>query len=199
MATIVGDVLQLNLVSTYLGQTLNNIFHFQITQVGSVVNASTALGTGFGDNVLDDIRAITSDQITYNHADIVNIRDVSDFAQDDYSVTGSLTGGTTLDLPSYIGLGFRYNRVGPGQRHGYKRFGGLIESQVSGNSYAGNPTLAADLATALIYNQGSDTYNSWRWSPFVASRPIVFGATPSGYVPVTSLFQGVTTQNSRKP
>lgn len=198
MASEVGDIYQLTLFASFLGQAITNVFHYRLLEVGSGAGGADNLGASFADNILDDLIPLQSESLGYTGLVCMNLHNLSDFVETPLTLEGLLEIADDNNAPSYVALVYRYGRTAAGQRYGYKRFSGLVESQISGNAFTGNVTDANDLATALIGNQGGVLYDGWSFKPFIASRPIVYGDNPSGYVPPNCVFRGVTTQVSRR-
>lgn len=197
MATV-GDVFQLTLKASYLGQSISNVFFYYMSVATSSNPYAAALANLFVDEVLSSIAAFQSDQLVYSEIYCVNVGTPLDMVVLPLSETGAIDAELDTLLPSYIAAKFRFTRSGAGQRYGYKRFAGLNDTLVNGNiasaaMTAFGLTCASNLDDPLIGGSGT-TLN-----PFVASRPITLGVIPSGYIPQGCQFSGITTQNSRKP
>lgn len=195
---IVTDVYQLRLFSTYLDESMVNVFHYVISEVGDELPVSSDLIAAFEDVVMNLLTEVTSAGVTYNTIDAFNIRDVTDFATVS-PPRSAYDQGLVLGeaLPAFFTYKYRYQRVALGTRYGYKRFSGVPESFVDGNkASSGGKTLLEDLAVelgrALTPRTGVILF------PYVARRPIILGITPPGYGTNKATFEGFSTQNTRK-
>ncbi len=82
-------------------------------------------------------------------------------------------------------------------RNGYKRFAGLSEANVSGNTLVGLDTPVANLQTALAADIMLSVVSVAE--PVIVKRPIVAPVTSYLYSSIGSAtFRSVGTQNSRK-
>jgi len=194
----VGDVFQLTLKASYLGQNISNVFFYYMSIATSSNPYAAALANLFADEVLPSIIDFQSDELVYSEIYCVNVGTPLDMVVLPLATSGSIAADPDTLLPSYVAAKFRFTRSGAGQRYGYKRFAGLNDALVNGNAPSSSMTTlgntcAANLDDPLVGGSGT-TLN-----PFVASRPIILGTIPSGYVPQGCQFSGITTQNSRKP
>lgn len=196
----VGDVFQVTLTSSYLGKTINNVWHYVVSVLGDpAAFPQFQLEAFVNEFIQNRIADLVNEEFEFLTLYTINYNDPSEFALSDLNGFGALPTDDDAALPSYLALAFRYARVAGGQRYGYKRLAGLVESQVSGNTFSGNNTDATALADAMYASSNPATYNGWIFTPFIASRPLVLGTNPVGYIPSACVFRGLTTQNTRKP
>jgi len=197
MATV-GDIYQVVTRCTYLSKVLNNTFHFFTEQVGTTSPGAQQIANAVEDLWGNYIAPLLIAGCVLDQIYAINYH----VPLDSYTLTTSLAGDQanagTEGLPSFTAWSFRYQRLGGGQRYGYKRFGGLSENVVDGNNQTGLTTQLNSAAVALSNPIADLVDGTWIWSPFIAKRPLVLGTNPLGYIPVVCQYQGVTTQISRK-
>lgn len=192
----IGDIYQLVLTSDYAGEVLSNVFHYQLTAIGAGQGGADNLNQAFADGVTPALSTLVSENMVQRDLYTVCLNDMNDFHTLPLNIDGLLDPSGGLNMPSWVALSYRYTRVAAGQRYGYKRFGGLLDTQVAANNFVGNNAAAEALRDVLA---GILDDNTWSFRPFIASRPIVYGTNPSGYVPGGVAFRGITSQLSRKP
>lgn len=197
MAVEIGDLIRVTDFQTYLGETCLNVYYYRIiedTPLGA--DYLEELAEGFLDNVLEPVTAIQGPTCIHTQREWRNLSNGVDFFVDSEAIPGEFDGDNAIN--SFTSLGFMLIRSDLLTRNGYKRFTGLSENQVSGNSYVGDAGLtnaiADGLANALIFSLTDVAI------PVIVKRPI---ATPAGsyvYSAVSSAtFRGIGTQNTRKP
>lgn len=175
-----------------------NVYHYVVSQIGNVEALPQYQFEAFLDNeVTSQVRAIQSDLVEYTNSYVVNLHNPAEYAESNLDSFGGIDSDLDAALPSLNATVFRFQRRAAGQRYGYKRYCGLVESQVAGNTWAAAAPSA--LVAALMVSSDPDTYEGWVFTPFIASHPIVLGTNPTGYVPIACNFRGVTSQRTRKP
>lgn len=152
----IGDVYELKLSGNTLGQTVLNIFYYEMT-VGSGGGASE-LGLTFYGNVVLSLLPIVSSDTTYTDIEIRNLANGQDFYVNNFSVNGT-RGGTSAT--SFVAWGFRLNPVNVNFRAGGKRIGSVSNVDINDNAPVSGilsalNTVAADFGKALI--QSGNTY-----------------------------------------
>lgn len=203
MSISVGDVLEINDVQVHLGQAVYNIYHYQMTEVGSLVDYVNIMGV-FNTWIVNAVRTFQTTAVEHTRITIKNLTNGIDIYEYPQSEFGNITGD---DEASFYALGFRLVRSTLITRHGSKRIGGIPEAAVSGNSlvsgFVGDvDNLADHMGLPLEVDSGGD-YD------FIAI-PVIVGRFPytspdageidlSRINPVSAAqFIRVTTQNSRK-
>lgn len=194
----VGDIIQIKLASTSNGQEMLNVFYFQQQAGGSIPgNLAQTVNEAFWDAFDTDWLDILHPSTTVVSSELIFLA----FPEAWHNLAIN-DPGTWTDIseagaaPAFLSAGFRYVRQSPGQRHGYKRVSGLaVEAQEDGGVSASFIALAVELAAVM---QAGFTAGTTQFMPFVASRPIVLGTNPTGYVPSAVVFYGLGTQNTRK-
>lgn len=190
----IGDVFQVTDHQTYLGQEIVNVYHYINRREDG--NAQT-LADAFIADVLPWVTPIQSADLQHTRVSVINLNDEGDFAD----VVSSIPGNTTEvgdNLPSFYAARLTLIRSTRAVRNGAKRYAGLVEGGVSGNTVDGNILLALqDLATALENPVTGAPTGEWDL--------IIYGLpTPNRPDPIVADINGVlaevqvTTQNSRK-
>lgn len=196
----IGDIWELTLRGTYQGQEILNVFGYVETVAlgGDVAGADVA--KWLWDTIGTDLLAMTVDGVEYGQVDALQV--TGGVAIGSYTIASGSGDRTVEGLPSFATFSFRYNRASQASRHGYKRFAGVSEDWVSGNTNS-FPSVQTN---ALIAALESDIFDSssvldGRLEPCIISRVVNGQERPVPLAfPVSSIvFIGVTTQNTRKP
>jgi hypothetical protein len=127
------DLYEFKLHSTYLGQSLLNIFHFEYVEGGTPSNAIAAeLRNAFRDTFLTAIAdgpliSRFSDALTYTSVEITNLSDPSVLVDQAWGTpqVGIVSGD---DMPPYVCAVIRTGRLAGDIRRGQKRFAGVTET-----------------------------------------------------------------------
>lgn len=195
-----GDLLQIIDNQTYLGEDLMNVYYYRWFSLPVTDPAAyTGLLNSFDEIVIDNVIKAQNEFLEHTTLSIRNLSNNLDYAEMTVAKDGLLDVDPANCLQSYVTLGFQMIRDSLATRNGYKRFSGLIESQVEGNTYVGSLDPIGDIIGGLqgfLYNGVVATA-----APIIVKRPI---DPPVGtsyvYSSVSSvLFKGLGTQNSRKP
>lgn len=194
-----GDIHQLTVTGSYLGQTVvNRWFYRQNSADIGGVGTEVELVQEFQTEVLEVLMNAMSDEYSISLIEGVGLRDPGTF---NYTAPIAIDGDLTMlgaPSPAFLAIALRFQRVAPGQRYGYKRFPAPPGDFIDGNSTI--PTYQSTYGDPLASAMSATlTPAGLSFSPFVASRPILFGANPSGYVSSFVSYRGLTTQNTRKP
>jgi hypothetical protein len=193
-----NDIFSVKLTGTYLGKNVISQFFYRqtVNDIGGVGTA-VELGERFFTVVALEIMQASSEEYTITQTETIGIRAPATFNYlDTFSQDGDLT-ALGAPSPAWLAQGYRYARVAPGQRYGYKRFPAPPGDFIDGNNTitAFQTTYADPLAAAL----GADlTAAGLTFTPFIASRPIVYGVQPTGYDAGGVTYRGLTSQNTRK-
>lgn len=194
----VDDIFQLKLKGEYQAESILNVFYYrQINADIVAVNTAQQLLEGFQVNVLAPMQLVVADTFTWTEIEVVGIRDPFTYNyMDTFALPGLVPSDSTTALAAFFAWGFRFGRRAPGQRYGFKRIAGLVETQVSGRfPTAGALVSLNDLASAMGSGIASGGIS---FVPAVASRPIEYGVNPVSYDANGCSFRNVTTQNTRK-
>lgn len=199
VAANTGDLLQIVDEQVYLGQQLLNVYYYRWFSVPSVDNTVySALVDDFQSRVMNDVCQLQGELLIHTSLTIKNLSNNVDFFEKPISVTGQRTMSASTALPSYVSVGFKLIRDSLVTRNGFKRFGGLNESEVQGNSWVGaiNDINNVEDALAEFLQIGLVDVAA----PIIPKRPIT---PPMGtlypYSSVASAqYSLVGTQNTRK-
>lgn len=196
-----NDLYKLRMVArdTTFGQEVQNIFWYK--QV-SVTGNAESLAKGWYEDVLPDIQAIVHSHIDFDLAEAINVDTPTDFYN---QLMGATYGGRTgAELPPWFCHGYRLARSSRESRHGYKRFAGVVEEDVSGVTYAAGiaaavAALGVQLKTNIVYSIDSAEFEPrivrvTRVNPGVV--PAVY--TYQDWAIADATWYGWTTQNTRK-
>lgn len=199
MAYTVGDIAQIKLAGSYLGQDVYNVFHYYCEGASTDPKESQHIIDAFDDSVLFDLMPLLQSAYSVVSVECYNIRLPSDFdVRAGILLTNNVGSATGAPAPSWLTYTFKYDRVAVGQRHGYKRFAGVTEDYINGNEITGSGiTKSGVLANTL--DAGLVTATGGAFVPFIAKRPIVLGTNPAGYRSGGVIFNSIGSQNSRKP
>lgn len=218
----VGDIFQATLQGVYettLQDTNNVFFYRQETANTSIQTDSVSLAAAFYDNMLSSVSAetplvnIMSAECSYRRLYVINLFEPTDFY--DWTFTDPIDGAVGGEFASnLLAWSFRSNRTRRDIRRGFKRFPGVAETQLEGNSI----TAAAEEAAENIATQLGETIqysvyapDSALFAPVVVKRikeistegeityrlPEDIGEAV--YSPASAWeFRGVTSQRTRK-
>jgi hypothetical protein len=195
-----GDLLQVITHQRYLGEDLMNVFYYRWFSAPALDNSIyPELLDDFNEVVIAKVREIQVDGLTYDTVEIKNLSNGVDFAVNPLGFTGLIPAADDAQMPSYVSMGFQLLRDSLVTRNGYKRFAGVIESAVDGNTFVGYNVATAAIEVALADRLHAGLVEVA--SPIIVKRPIL---PPVGsdylYSSVASaLFKGLGTQNTRKP
>lgn len=185
-------VYKLTWVGTILGQQNLNIFYYgsvaPLVSIHDILVAQKEL-------VWNATRLIQSVQCTLDQVKLEGVKGTNVFGAVTIGEQGSVSGDC---LPPYAAYGFTLVRAGVGERNGYKRFAGVPESYQSngigvGSVEANVPTIEAALTTEPVTED--DTL-----IPLVRRTRVhkVIQNPPTYWTVGSALYEGITTQNSRK-
>ncbi len=213
-----SDIYSVTLTSSLLSQECNNIFFYRMSQIGAG-NPAEALCSGFEDLFFasagtNSLRSVAfSTLIQYTRVRTYNLFSLEELFEIifDPPYTGSGVGDT---MPSFMAYPFRTAQVRRDVRRGQKRFAGVLESQVAGNTLiAGAITNLSPLTDTLSAAINPVDFPGFTFEPVVVKRiPIIneegdvtgyrlpTNQLESVYAPATTweLVTVLTSQRSRK-
>lgn len=198
MAAAVGDLIQLVDNQLYLAQQCINVYYYRMTSVVDLGdNYLEDLNTIWEDLVLDEVIGLQSDALTHVSREWKNLSNNLDFFTDNTVVPGFLATPGGENTPSYVSAGFLLQRETLATRNGYKRFAGIPEGSISGNTYVGSTAVVDAVEAALASDLMAGIVSVAE--PVIVKRPIV---PPVGVYVYSSIgsaaFRGLGTQNTRK-
>jgi len=198
VAGTTGDLIQLVDNQSYLGQQILNVYYYRLNAVFiGDTDYLEQLNTYWGLNVLAQVKSIQGDYLAHNSREWRNLSNGTDLFVDASVERGDLTPTDDTVTPSFLSAGFMLQRGSLVTRNGYKRFAGLIEANVAGNTIVGlddeieliRTALAGDLNIGILAVA----------EPVIVKRPIAVPVEEYEYSPVISCsFRGLGTQNTRK-
>lgn len=191
----VGDIYQLVAKCTYLEQECVNVYHYQLLEHGAGVGGSDDLNQDWSDQILPAVAAVQVDSVNWFELYTVNLNDPADFHLFALDYDGLIAATADKLLPAFVAFGFRYIRSNWESRDGSKRYVGVSQDVVTGNTYVGDTEDMDNIAAQSLENRMS---NGWVFKPVIARRPIAYGENPVVYGISDIQFKGITTQNSRK-
>jgi len=203
MAPNVGDIVQITDVQTYLGQTVLNVYFYELTAMESAVDYAD-IAEAFDNVVRQELLPAQVDGLVHTNILVKNLTNGVDIWDQVDAVAGANTAGD--DTPSFTALGFRLVRSTALTRHGSKRIAGVPENAISGNTETYGGTTIADIEAAL----GAPIERSGTVDHDVTAIPVIVGRIPEGdpgaggldlskINPVASAqFIRVTTQTTRR-
>lgn len=211
----VGDNIRITLKGTQgNGDDHVNVFHYNF-YAGSGTDVLSHLlenfAFGFWQNIKTTLRPLTVTAAKFIEVEAVSLDDdFNGVNGESFLIPTAEQPGTAAGELAHqaLCLTYRYIRPNFSFRHGFKRFGNLSESALSGNGIASasataveNLRLALEADIAGLYPDGSPLVDPPDARPIVYRRiventvisPVLWG------IPIGVVFNGVGTQNSRKP
>jgi len=198
VAATLGDLIQLIDNQYWEGQQILNVYYYRVTNaLGLADGYLSDMNDSWETTVLDKVKVIQSQYLQHTSREWKNLTNGVDLFVDGSVVNGTHSGSATSQLPSFISAGFILRRESLVTRNGYKRFAGLHDDQVDGNTYVGDTgdmdDIEVALASDLTYLLG--TYAE----PVIVKRPITPPVTSYLYASIGSAsFRGIGSQNTRK-
>ena len=192
----VGDVVELTLHGTVLGQVNLNVFAYQQT-AGVGTDGAGGLATSFIATVVPAMQAIVTDNTGYQSVSWRSLHGT--FAEGNTALGTTVGSRSAPALPPYACWAFRLLRTNSDSRGGYKRIAGIAESDQDNGVYTGSIiTPLTAMATTLHLSLSTTGGNTW--IPVVPS--FILNGSPRAvplFNPVAgAIFQRISTQNSRK-
>lgn len=192
-------LVQVTVEQLYLEQRIMNVFYYRYDFIADpagdwLENANTQ----FVDNVWTPCQSIQAEQCVTTSITWKDLTGGVDFFVDSTARPGGISGSPDNALePSYVSVGFLLRRNSLATRNGYKRFGGLISSNIDGNEFVDYGTSVDDIIAALQYEiLGGLTPVLF---PVIVKRPLPGAGDPYVYSGVQTVeFRGLGTQNTRK-
>lgn len=195
-----GDLFQITSYQTLLNEDILNVYYYRQTVIGTMAPSDLIdLLNAFKTNVIDQVRKEQVDTLVHTLLEVRNLSNNLDIATIIPGVSGMVAAAAAAILPTYVTVGYKLVRESLVTRHGYKRFSGLSEAQVTGNTYV--PASAANVTaiqTALAMDLGGPDFPIVE--PVIVKRPFVPPVgTAYQYSSIGSaVLRGLGSQNSRK-
>lgn len=187
-----NDVYEVKLFTRALGQNMLNVFHYQAT---NAVGDSSELANRFGLTVCDKVRVLLSSETIYDHIEVKNQNDPTDFT----SWVGAFSNGTRngiaatpQDALSFVYVSGRTDARSGGKRFGVLAAGDIIDGALT--SALATQLGAAEAALESSISGVSCIYRPRIWGQRTTATPLLKFPNP-----ITGVqFNGVYSQNTRK-
>jgi len=194
-----GHIYRITAKGTFQGQQNVNVFYYRAFDTEGAIELLEAIAA-FVTVVIEVVKVIQRVSYVWDTVVMEDLTDGVTFATSAINVPGTYTDGASGQ--SFAAAGYRLLRQSKVTRNGYKRFGGLGVSIMSGNAWAGTAsTILGNVATAL-----QSTINIASGGDSTKLLPVIVGRTVDGEPDLTRWQQFVaqlqsvpTTQNTRKP
>lgn len=185
------------------GTPCYSVFHYR-KDGAHLAGDAERLADAFDLQVVEHIAGIMNTGVTLNSIEVVNLVDPFDYTTQGVTDTqgdvGTLSAG-----PRFLAYAFRLNRTRRDGRHGYKRFVGVAEDLVGGESTSVTGALTTAIPLLVASLGATITNGGASFLPMIQHKEPV--TLPDGSVTyiLTDLFNvgpveflGLTTQNTRK-
>lgn len=198
MAAALGDLLQLVDTQSYLGQQVLNVYYYRVVAItGLGDNYLEALNGYWEEGILSKVTNLQVDDLLHTSREWRNMSNGSDLYANNTVVPGGNVVTDSALTPSFVSAGFLLRRESLVTRNGYKRFAGLPEQDIQGNTWVGDPDFITELEAALAADLVGGLVTLAE--PIIVQRPIVAPVGAYNYSSIGSAqFRGIGTQNSRK-
>lgn len=199
MTGVQGDLIQIVDYQTYLAQQVLNVYHYRITTIGTWESTQYSLLLDqFFTNVITPVTDMQSDDLLHTTTELRNLSNNLDIVTRTNNRTGQIVSADSNNMPSYVSLGFKLVRESLSTRNGYKRFAGVTEGQVAGNTYTFIAGVQAAVQAALAADLTVDAARIV--APVIVQRPInpPVGSAYTYSNVGSAVFVGLGSQNSRK-
>lgn len=132
MAVSVGDVLQITDTQVFLGESMLNVYFYEVMVATDVPDYST-VRIAFEDLIIEGMIPFQSAFCEHVRVTIKNLTNGLDIAEFPVEFDGAVSGEASQ---SFVSLSCRLVRSTALTRHGSKRIGGLSEGLLNGNGLA---------------------------------------------------------------
>lgn len=194
----VGEIFELVQTFIYLGETMQNVWHF-LHKTGARPEGANELASGFNAVWKPLIMGGISDDCEYTELKTINIMNPADFDLFTTSDFGLVPNIPSANAATFLSWAWRFEQLFPGAPTGGKRFPGVAEELTNGNVYFLPGTIEVDLKAALESTLvGGTAVNTYKL--VLVNRPFSVSAPPTVWWEVDNVtYTNLSTQNSRKP
>lgn len=198
MGAVLGDLIQCVDNQSYLGQQILNVYYYRVTSVTPLEGGYLSfMNDSWEGGVLNNVKIIQTPELLHLSREWRNLTNGTDLFVDGSVVPGVDPASTASLTPSFTSLGFLLQRESLVTRNGYKRYGGISEGNISGNTYVGGMGTIHDIEVGLAADLTAGIVTIAE--PVIVKRPIAVPVTTYLYSSIGSaIFRGVGTQNTRK-
>lgn len=173
MALAVGDIIQITDVQSYLGQEVLNVYFYRMDSFENGVTLEIVVDN-FQVLALTPIKAIQHSSLTHVTLIGKNLTNGIDITEQPVGVAG-IAGSDPL--ASFYAVSIRLVRTTAVTRHGAKRYAGLTEQWVNGNTLMGDgPALVQDVCDFI----GAPMVVSGTLDQDFVATPVIVGRFPAG-------------------
>jgi len=147
MALSVGDIISLEDRQTFLGETMVNVYYYQVDTLESLVELDD-IAAEWQAVVMNTIQAVQSGAVEHVRLVLRNLTNGIDIHELPLTGEAGAIGGDAY--PSLVALSIRLVRATAVTRHGSKRIGGLPEANFNGNTPAAGAVANIDAMADAI-------------------------------------------------
>jgi hypothetical protein len=193
-----GDIIRITDIQSFLGQTLLNVYFYQLNLEGVFLTGYLAdIALHFTEAVVTPVSGVQDVTLSHTSLFLENLSNGVDILTytTDFPIDGTIPGADVF--PPYVSLGFQLIREERTTRNGYKRIGGISESSVT----AGVIDLPSSLIEDVQNGMKADIVSGLATlcNPVIVRHPITIPLVSPVFSHVGDcLFKSVGTQNTRK-
>lgn len=176
-----------------------NVYHYRyILVTPSTDDVYPAVADWFQENIIDNAIAFQSDGLVHRQIEIKNLTNQLDIYSRTIDVAGLVDVDAGGNMPSYVSYGFILRRETAATRNGSKRFSGIPDIGVNGNT----PGLTGSALTNMEAGLAADIVLGIlaTFEPVILRKPILSTDPPTEYASIGSaqMRPVMSTQNTRK-
>jgi hypothetical protein len=199
VAAAFGDLIQIVANQLYLDQRVMNVYYYRVTNALGLADGYLPLfNTAFQAQVLTPVRAVQASLLNYTSLVYRNVSNGVDILEQPVSLAGTVATTAAQAMPSFVSMSWLLRRESLLTRNGFKRFAGINDGTVDGNT----TTISSTILNAVSAGLAADLMAGIAvlGEPVIVRHPITIPAG-TGYVYASigsAEFREVTTQNTRK-
>ena len=200
MGVETDDLIRITDKQTYLGQEVLNVYYYRYVVGAPVLDeVYDTIAGWWSDFVLDPVRETQNQFVMHTTLKIENMTGGADIREYTINKPGTLTCTAAQCLPANMTVGYILHRNNRNTRNGYKRFSGLTDNLVVGDSYVRfDETAISNLEEALAKPINLGIVEAF--FPVIVKHPV--GTPPLSHYAYSGVLNaqlvGLGTQNSRK-
>lgn len=151
MAATIGDILQVVVDGRSLGEDTTNVYYYEVEAVNVNQDQYDNWLEAFVDTVIAPQIPVMNTDTVFTQYTVKNLTNGLDYAVRSELMTGTLAG---VSLPAYLTFSAQLVRSTLVTRNGGKRFSGLVEAGVTGNTINWVPAQKLAFEEGLIADVG---------------------------------------------
>jgi hypothetical protein len=202
MAYLTGDIVRIAIEQTYVAQQGLNVYFYQLVVDDSAMDALDII-RAFNLEMTTKLRVLLRSDVTIGRIRLDNISNGLDFGEVFLNQAGTNPGAG--NMPPFVAAQVKLVTATKETRAGYKRYWGLSEGDVAGESVGGSWTAGAGTSFVAEHAVTQNIVDDDA-SAMGTMTPVVVGRFPTGAYDLTrvqpitnaTLFPLVTTQVSRR-